>query len=81
MARLMDGFERRAQQQFRLFVAGRPPAFAVDALPCDLELLVDQHHGLGAPAAWARHAVLVEDVMGRQASLHVRLVGLYKLLQ
>jgi len=75
---LVDGFERGPEQQFRLLVARRPPTFAVDALPCDFELLVDQHNSLGAPAARTGYPMLVEQVMSRKASLHRQLVGSYK---
>jgi hypothetical protein len=77
----VDGLQRGSQQELGFFVARRPPAFAIDTLPGDLELLVNQNHSLGASATGTRHTMLVEDVMSRKASLHVRLVGLYKLLQ
>jgi hypothetical protein len=73
----MDRFQRGTEQQRRFFVARRPAAFAIDALPRDLELLVDQDNRLGAAASGTTHAMFVEHVMNRQSSLHVRLVGSY----
>ena len=78
---LMDCLQRRPEQQLRFFVARRPTAFTVDALPCHLEQLVDENHSLGAPAARTGYAMFVEHVMSRQASLHVQLLGSYKLIR
>lgn len=74
----MDRLQRRPEQQRRFFVARRPPALAIHALPGDLELLVNQHHGLGAPAAGTAHAMPVEHVLSRKSSLHEQLLGSYK---
>ena len=71
----VDRLQRRPEQQLRFFVARRPAAFAVDALPCDFEQLVDEDHSLRAPAARAGYAMFVEHVMSCQASLHVQLLG------
>lgn len=77
-AALVDGPERGPEQQRGFFVARRPAAFAIDALPGNLELLVNQHNRLGTSAARTTRAMLVEHVMNRQSSLHIRLVGSYK---
>ena len=77
----MDRLQRRSKQQLRFFVARGPAAFAVDALPCHFEQLVDQDHSFGAPAARTGYAMFVEHVMSRQASLHVQLLGWYKPLR
>ena len=78
---LVDRLERRTEQQFRLFVARRPAAFAIHTLPGHFELLVDQHHSLGASAARTARAVLVEYVLSRKSSLHEQFVGSYKPLR
>jgi glucose/arabinose dehydrogenase len=77
----VNGFERRPEEHLGFFVARRPPAFAVDALPGDLEKLVDQHNRFGAPAAGTHHPMLVEHVLGRKASLHRQLLGSYEAMR
>lgn len=74
----MNRLERRAEQQLGFFVACGPSALAIHTLPGDLELFVDQYDSLGAPAARARDPMLVEHVVNRKSSLHIRVVGSYK---
>lgn len=71
------GLQRRPKQQLRFFVARRPAAFAIHALPGDLELFVDQHYSLGTAAAGTTYAVFVEHVLSGKSSLHEELVGSY----
>lgn len=71
----MNRLQSRAKQQGGLVVARGPLAFAIDALPGDLELRIDQDDRLGAPATRAHIAMSVENLMDDQASLHNRVVG------
>jgi hypothetical protein len=77
----MDGFQRRSEQYRRFFIARRPSALAIHTLPGDLEVLVDQHNSLGTPAARTRYPMLVEHFLSRKSSLHVQLLGWYKLMR
>jgi hypothetical protein len=78
---LVDGLQRRPEQYRRFFIARWPSALAIHTLPGDLELLVDQHDSLGTPAARTRYPMLVEHFLNRKSSLHVQLVGRYKLVR
>jgi hypothetical protein len=71
----MNRSERRTQQQCRLFVAGRPSDFTIDALPVHIELRVDQDDRFAALTSRTRDAVLIEDVGKLDASWHTRFVG------
>ena len=71
----MNGLERRTQEQGGLVVARRPSAFAIDALPGDLELCVNQDDRLRTTTARTDRAMPIEDLGNHKASLHNRLVG------
>jgi hypothetical protein len=71
----VNGFQRFSEEECRFLVAGRPPALTIHTLPRDLELRVDQHDRFGAPAAGARHAVLIQDVAEGDSSMHEQVVG------
>ena len=63
------------EQESRFLVRGRPPGFAVDALPKHFEVLVQQDDGLWTAAARTRNVMLIEDIIDRNASSHIRIVG------
>ena len=71
----MNRFEGRPKQECRLFVTGRPSNFAIDALPVDVELSVEQNDCFGALTPRTRDAVLIEDVGQFDASSHTRFFG------
>ena len=71
----MDRLERGAEQHRGLIVARGPSAFAIDALPGDFELRVDQDHRLRAAAPGTHRAMPVQNVTDRKSSLHNPVVG------
>jgi hypothetical protein len=71
----MDGFQARAKQQDRFIIARRPLRVAIDTLPADVELGIDQHHGFRAPALRAYDALCFEDLVKNLTPWHTQLVG------
>jgi hypothetical protein len=71
----MNRSESRTEQQRRLFLAGRPSDFTVNALPVHVELCVDQDDRFGTLAPRTRDAVLIENIGKPDASSHDRCVG------
>jgi hypothetical protein len=68
---LMDGFHAGAKQQNRFIIARRPSRVAIDALPADIELRIDQHHGFRVPALRAYDALCIEDLVKNLAPWHI----------
>ena len=71
----MDCLEGGAEQQRGLIVIRRPSAFAVHALPGDVELRIDYDDGLGTPASRAHDSVLIENLVQGKSSVHTRDFG------
>ena len=71
----MDRLERGAEQHRGLIVARGPSALAIDALPGDFELRVDQDHRLRAAAPGTHRAMPVQNVTDRKSFLHTPLLG------
>jgi hypothetical protein len=77
----MDRLQGRSKQDRRFFIARWPSAFAIHALPGNLELLVDQHDSLWASAPRTRYPMPVEHFLNCKSSLHVQFLGWYKLMR
>jgi hypothetical protein len=71
----VDGLQGGTEQQRRLFFAGGPANFTIDALPVHVELSIDQDDGFGALTPRTRDAVLIENFGKADASSHTSFVG------
>jgi hypothetical protein len=71
----MNEFWCEMEQKGRFFVGRRPARLAVDALPEDLELFVQQDDRFRTATTRTRDVMLVEDIMDRNASTHGKFVG------